>query len=85
VLVPVFNDPNDRIALDILTELFPGREIVPIYSGDLVWGFGTMHCMTQQQPAWGSVRGYDLLRKRPATNPPGGSRADRGVRRPAPV
>jgi agmatine deiminase len=73
VLVPVFNDPNDRIALDILTELFPGREIVPIYSGDLVWGFGTMHCMTQQQPAWGSVRDYDLLRKRPATNPPGGS------------
>ena len=73
VLVPVFNDPNDRIALDIFTELFPGREIVPIYSGDLVWGFGTMHCMTQQQPAWGSVRDYDLLRKRPATNPPEGS------------
>jgi agmatine deiminase len=51
VLVPVFNDPNDRIALRILLELFPKREIVPIYSGDLVWGFGTMHCMTQQQPS----------------------------------
>ena len=51
VLVPVFNDPNDRIALDTLDELFPNREIVPIYSGDLVWGLGTMHCMTQQQPA----------------------------------
>lgn len=50
VLVPVFNDPNDRIALDILSELFPSREIVPIYSGDLIWGFGAMHCMTQQQP-----------------------------------
>ena len=50
VLVPVFNDPNDRIALNILAELFPAREIVPIYSGDLVWGLGTMHCMTQQQP-----------------------------------
>ena len=50
VLVPVFNDPNDRIALNILAGLFPGREIVPIYSGDLVWGLGTMHCMTQQQP-----------------------------------
>jgi agmatine deiminase len=51
VLVPVFNDPNDRIALNTLAELFPDREIVPIYSGDLVWGFGALHCMTQQQPA----------------------------------
>jgi agmatine deiminase len=51
VLVPVFNDPNDRIALDILADLFPDREIVGIYSGDLIWGFGAMHCMTQQQPA----------------------------------
>jgi agmatine deiminase len=50
VLVPVFNDPNDRIALNTLADLFPTREIVPIYSGDLVWGLGTMHCMTQQQP-----------------------------------
>jgi agmatine deiminase len=51
VLVPVFNDPNDRMALNTLAELFPSRAIVPIYSGDLVWGLGTMHCMTQQQPA----------------------------------
>ncbi len=51
VLVPVFNDPNDRIALDILADLFPDREIVGIYSGDLIWGFGALHCMTQQQPA----------------------------------
>jgi agmatine deiminase len=50
VLLPVFNDPNDRIALDILADLFPDREIVGIYSGDLIWGFGAMHCMTQQQP-----------------------------------
>jgi agmatine deiminase len=50
VLVPVFNDPNDRIALNTLAELFPSREIVPIYSGDLIWGFGALHCMTQQQP-----------------------------------
>jgi agmatine deiminase len=50
VLVPVFNDPNDRIALNTLAGVFPSREIVPIYSGDLVWGLGTMHCMTQQQP-----------------------------------
>jgi len=51
VLVPVFNDPNDRIALNVLSDLFPGREVVGIYSGDLIWGFGAMHCMTQQQPA----------------------------------
>jgi len=50
VLVPVFNDPNDRVALDILADLFPDREILGIYSGDLIWGFGAMHCMTQQQP-----------------------------------
>ena len=51
VLVPVFNDSNDRIALNILADLFPTREIIPIYSGDLIWGFGALHCMTQQQPA----------------------------------
>jgi agmatine deiminase len=50
VLAPVFNRANDRIALNILAELFPGREIVPIYSGDFIWGLGAMHCMTQQQP-----------------------------------
>src|SRR6266853_5974303 len=50
VLVPVFNDPNDRIALNTLVEIFPTREIVPIYCGDLIWGFGALHCMTQQQP-----------------------------------
>jgi agmatine deiminase len=51
VLAPVFNDPNDREALNTLSALFPTRQVVPIYSGDLVWGLGTMHCMTQQQPA----------------------------------
>jgi agmatine deiminase len=50
VLVPVFNDPNDRVALNILVELFPDREVIPIYCGDLIWGFGAIHCMTQQQP-----------------------------------
>jgi agmatine deiminase len=53
VLVPVFNDPNDRIAMNTLAELFPTGEIVPIYSGDLIWGFGALHCMTQQQPVNG--------------------------------
>ena len=55
VLVPVFNDPNDRVALDILADLFPNREIIGIYSGDLIWGFGAMHCMTQQQPSFEAV------------------------------
>jgi len=50
VLIPVFNDANDRIALNTLAELFPGREVIPIYSGDLIWGFGALHCMTQQEP-----------------------------------
>jgi agmatine deiminase len=52
-LVPVFNDPNDRIALNSLASAFSAREIVPIYCGDLIWGFGAIHCMTQQQPASG--------------------------------
>lgn len=51
VLVPTFNDPNDRLALGILTELFPERPVVGIHAVDLVWGFGTLHCLTQQQPA----------------------------------
>jgi len=51
VLAPVFNRPNDRIALNTLADLFPTRVIIPIYSGDFIWGFGAMHCMTQQQPA----------------------------------
>jgi agmatine deiminase len=51
VLAPVFNRPNDRIALNVLAELFPTRSVVPIYSGDFIWGLGAMHCMTQQQPA----------------------------------
>ena len=51
VLAPVFNRPNDRIALNTLAQVFPTREIVPIYSGDFIWGLGAMHCMTQQQPA----------------------------------
>ena len=50
VLVPVFNDANDREALNVLAQAFPQRSIVPIYCGDLVWGLGTIHCMTQQQP-----------------------------------
>ncbi|HKS05584.1 MAG TPA: agmatine deiminase family protein [Gemmatimonadaceae bacterium] len=51
VLVPTFNDANDRVALNVLAELFPDRAVVGIHSVDLVWGLGTLHCLTQQQPA----------------------------------
>jgi agmatine deiminase len=53
VIVPTFNDPKDRIALGILSELFPNRKVVGIHAVDLVWGLGTLHCLTQQQPAVG--------------------------------
>ena len=51
VLVPTFNDPADREALGILAEQFPDRPVVGIHSVDLVWGLGTLHCLSQQQPA----------------------------------
>lgn len=53
VIVPTFNDENDRKALGILSELFPDRKVVGIHAVDLVWGLGTLHCLTQQQPARG--------------------------------
>ena len=51
VLVPTFNDPNDRVALNTLAELFPKHQVVGVACTDLVLGLGTLHCMTQQQPA----------------------------------
>jgi agmatine deiminase len=56
VLVPTFNDPNDRIALNAIARLFPDRTVVGIHAVDLVWGFGTLHCLTQQQPTRLSAR-----------------------------
>jgi agmatine deiminase len=50
VLVPTFNDPNDRVALDILANLLPSHSVVGIHAVDLVWGLGTLHCLTQQEP-----------------------------------
>jgi agmatine deiminase len=50
VLVPTFNDQNDRVALNTLAELFADREVVGVHAVDLVWGLGTLHCLTQQQP-----------------------------------
>ena len=51
VLVPTFNDRNDRKALEIIAGAFPNRDAIGIHAVDLVWGFGTLHCLTQQQPA----------------------------------
>ena len=51
VLVPTFNDPNDRIVLNIIADCFPDREIIGISAIDLIWGFGTLHCLSQQIPA----------------------------------
>jgi agmatine deiminase len=50
VIVPTFNDRNDRRALHTLAECFPDREVIGIHAVDLVWGLGTLHCLTQQQP-----------------------------------
>ncbi len=50
VLVPTFNDPNDRIVLNIIADCFPEREIIGISAIDLIWGFGTLHCLSQQIP-----------------------------------
>lgn len=51
VLVPTFNDVNDRVALNTLAECYPDRQVVGIHAVDLVWGLGTLHCLTQQEPA----------------------------------
>jgi agmatine deiminase len=56
VIVPTFNDANDRVALNTLTSVFPDREVVGIHAVDLVWGLGTLHCLTQQEPAPRSPR-----------------------------
>ena len=57
VLVPTFNDPNDRVALNGIAEAFPRYTVVGIHAVDLVWGLGTLHCLTQQQPAGRSTNG----------------------------
>ncbi len=51
VLVPTFNDPNDRIALNTIADCFPDRAVTGIHCTDFIWGLGALHCMTQQEPA----------------------------------
>ena len=60
VIVPTFNDVNDRVALNTLAELFPDRDVVGIHAVDLVWGLGTLHCLTQQQPVGAPAHGESL-------------------------
>ena len=50
VLVPTFNDANDRVALNALADLFPRHRVIGVHAVDLVWGLGTLHCLTQQEP-----------------------------------
>jgi agmatine deiminase len=65
VLVPTFNDPNDRVALGILGELFRDRPVVGIHAVDLVWGLGTIHCLTLQEPAVSAQRPVELPDAKP--------------------
>ena len=51
VALPIFNDPNDQKAIDLLTRLYPGRKIIPIYAREILLGGGNIHCITQQVPA----------------------------------
>lgn len=52
VIVPVFNNPNDQIAIDILEQSFPGRKIIPLEATEIIWGQGSFHCLSQQEPAF---------------------------------
>lgn len=62
VLMPTFHDPRDRVALQILSDVFPDREVIGIHSVDLIWGLGALHCMTQQQPAsWQQPAGGETV------------------------
>lgn len=57
VLAPTFNAPQDRQALGLLAELFPGRQVVGVHAGDLIQGLGAVHCLTHEQPLLGKHRG----------------------------
>ncbi len=63
VLVPIYGDPADRRALEILAELFPDREVLPLDCRPLIRRFGSLHCVTMQLPAgaWSADRSADIL------------------------
>ena len=51
VIVPTYRSKNDDKALDILQQCFPGRHVIGIDSTDIIWGLGSFHCLSQQEPA----------------------------------
>jgi agmatine deiminase len=51
VIVPIYRDKNDEKALDIIGACFPDRKIVGIDSTDVIWGLGSWHCLSQQEPS----------------------------------
>jgi agmatine deiminase len=55
IIVPTFNDVKDKEALGILSEIFNDRKVVGIHAVDLVWGLGTLHCLTHEQPSKGLI------------------------------
>ena len=63
VLVPTFNDPADRVALETLAALFPGRDVIGIHALDLVWGLGTIHCLAHEMPASTGIDESDEARE----------------------
>jgi agmatine deiminase len=50
IIVPVFNNPNDQVAIDILEKAFSGRSIIPLLATEIIWGQGSFHCLSQQEP-----------------------------------
>ena len=50
VIVPTYRDSNDDTAINIIQSKFPSRKVIGIDSTDLIWGLGSFHCLTQQEP-----------------------------------
>ena len=50
ILLPIFNDNKNKIVDNIFKKHFKGRKVIPIDCSNLIWGFGAIHCMTQQEP-----------------------------------
>uniref|UniRef100_UPI003592FAC2 agmatine deiminase family protein n=1 Tax=Persicitalea sp. TaxID=3100273 RepID=UPI003592FAC2 len=55
VIVPVFENPNDQLAVDILELAFPNRQIIPLSATEIIWGQGSFHCLSQQEPIGQSI------------------------------
>jgi agmatine deiminase len=73
VLVPTFNDPADRRALAILADCFPGRDVIGIHALDLVWGFGTLHCLAHEMPAIPPLKVVETAAPEPETTTKSGT------------